>query len=113
MKKLIITSLFTLLLLVFPSITYAQTASGSVNQIVTFLKSIVGILSTLGGIVAVIFFSLGGIKYMTSSGNPQSLEQAKKTIIYSAVGLSIVLGSYLLSSIVTQLATSAFGSSGQ
>lgn len=112
MKKLQATLLSGLILtsLVVPQVAYAQTASGDVNQIVTFLRSIVGVLATLGGIVSVIFFAWGGFGYMTSSGNPESLEKSKQTIKYAAIGLVIVLGAYVFVGIVTQLSTSAFGS---
>ena len=107
MRKTKILSALILASLFIPQVAYAQTASGSVNNIVTFIKSIVGVLVTIGGILSVGFFAWGGIGYMTSSGNPEALERSKKTIIYSAVGLVIVLGSYIFSGIVTQLANSA------
>ena len=110
MKKTLIINALILSFLMLPDVAYAQTASGNVNQIVTFLKSIVGVLTTVGSVVAVIFFAIGGFSYMTSSGNPESLERAKKTIIYSAVGLTIVLGAYIFTGIVNQLASTAFGS---
>ena len=34
---------------------------------------------------------------------------AKRTIVYSAIGLTIALGAFVLSNIITQLATAAFG----
>ena len=55
------------------------------------------------------FFVWGGVGYITSTGNPESLEKSKKTILYSAIGLAVVLGAFVLSNIVTQLATTAFG----
>jgi len=113
MKKAFFINGLILSSLMLPQIAYAQTASGSVNQVVTFIKSIVGVLTTLGGIISVGFFAWGGIGYMTSSGNPESLERSKKTIIYSAVGLVIVLGSYIFSGIVTQLANGAGFTGGQ
>ncbi len=51
----------------------------------------------------------GGFGYITSSGNPEHLDRSKRTILYSALGLAIALGAFVLSNIVTQLATSAFG----
>lgn len=113
MKKTIFINALIISSLMLPHVAYAQTASGNVNQIVTFLKSIVGVLTTVGSVVAVIFFAIGGFSYMTSSGNPEALEKSKKTIIYSAVGLTIVIGAYMLTGIVSQLANSAFGSGGQ
>lgn len=112
MKKALFINAIILSSLFFPQLAYAQTASGNVNQIVNFLKSIVGVLVTIGTVVSVIFFAVGGFTYMTSTGNPEALEKSKKTIIYSAVGLVIVLGAYVLSGIVTQLANTA-GFTGQ
>ena len=112
MRKTKILSTLILASLLIPQVAYAQTASGSVNNIVTFIKSIVGVLVTLGGILSVGFFAWGGIGYMTSSGNPEALERSKKTIIYAAVGLVIGLGAYIFTGIVTQLSNSA-GFTGQ
>ncbi len=113
MKKALFINALILGSLMLPQLAYAQTASGSVNQIVTFLKSIVGVLSTVGGVIAVIFFAIGGISYMTSSGNPEALERSKKTIVFSAIGLAIVMGAYVFTGIISQLSTAAFGSTGQ
>lgn len=112
MKKALLINVIILSSLVFPQVAFAQTASGNVNQIVNFLKSIVGVLVTVSSIVAVIFFAIGGFTYITSTGNPEALEKSKKTIIYAGVGLVIILGAYVLSGIVTQLASSA-GLTGQ
>jgi len=38
------------------------------------------------------------------------LEHAKRTIIFSALGLAITIAAFVLSNIVASLATSAFGS---
>ena len=88
---------------------YAQ--SGDVTKIQTFIKSIIQIGTTLAALVATGFFIFGGYGYITSSGNPESLDRSKKTIMYSAVGLAIVLGAFVFSNIVTELATTAFGGS--
>ncbi len=110
MKKIIISSavILTSLLVVTPA--FAQTATGGVSQIQSFIESVIKVLITLAGAVSVGFFVWGGFGYITSSGNPEKLDQSKKTIMYSAIGLTIVLAAFVLSNIVTQLATTAFGS---
>ena len=108
MKRLITTSSVLLTLLVFTSPIFA--ASADVSKIQTFIQNVIAILVTLSGLIATGFFVWGGVGYITSSGNPESLERSKKTILYSAIGLAIVLGAFVLSNIVTQLAASAFGS---
>ncbi|MBR3322792.1 hypothetical protein IKG13_01905 [Candidatus Saccharibacteria bacterium] len=43
------------------------------------------------GVVAVIMIVYGGIQYITSTGNPQGITKAKTTILYSVIGLLVVL----------------------
>lgn len=107
MKKAIIiqASLLTLLLTASPA--FAQSAD--VSKIQNFIQNVIQVLVTLSGLLASGFFVWGGVGYITSSGNPESLDRSKKTILYSAIGLAITLGAFVLSNIVTQLATSAFG----
>ena len=101
--------LLTGLIIAHPAFAQAVTSGSSVTQIETFIKSIVSVLVTLAGSVAVVFFVIGGFRYITSTGNPESLEKAKHTIIYSGIGLTIALGAFVLMNIISQLATSAFG----
>ncbi len=107
MKKLIYLS--SLLLTMLIAVTPVYAASADVTKIQTFIESITGILTTLASAVAIGFFVWGGFGYITSSGNPEHLDRSKKTLLYSAIGLAIVLGAFMLSNIVTQVATSAFG----
>ncbi len=106
-KKFIfsLTLLFSFLLLSSP--VYAQSAD--VSKIETFIKSIIQVLVTLAGLISAGFFVWGGVGYITSSGNPETLDRSKKTILYSAIGLAVVLGAFVLTNIVSDLATGAFG----
>ncbi len=82
---------------------------GDVSKVETFITNVVQILVTIAGAISVGFFVWGGIGYITSSGNPEHLDRAKKTILYSAIGLAIVLGATVISNIVSQTAGGAFG----
>ena len=107
MKKFIVLNSLILTSLIVVSPVYAQSAD--VSRIENFIRSIIQILVTLAGITATGFFVWGGFRYITSSGNPEQLEGAKKTILYSAFGLAIALGAFVFSNIVSDLATTAFG----
>jgi hypothetical protein len=87
----------------------AFAATGSVGQIESFIQSVVQAVAGLAGLVATGFFVIGGLRYITSSGNPEHLERAKRTIMFSATGLAITIAAFVLSNIVTSLATNAFG----
>jgi hypothetical protein len=84
--------------------------SADVTKVENFIKNIIQVLVTLAGLIAAGFFVAGGIGYITSSGNPEHMDRSKKTIIYSAIGLAIAIGAYVLSNIITDIATKAFGS---
>ena len=87
----------------------AFASDGNVTQVENFIKSVIKVVSGLAGLVATGFFVAGGFGYITSSGNPEHLEKSKHTLLYSAIGLAIVIAAFIISNIVTDLATSAFG----
>lgn len=98
---------FVLTALIFASQVQAQ--ADDVSKVQNFMTNIIEILVTLAGILAALFFVWGGVGYITSTGNPENLEKSKKTIFYSAIGLAVTLGAYVLVNIVSQTAQSAFG----
>lgn len=106
-KKIIVFTSVAITALTFASPVFA--ASGDVTKIETFIKSIIQILVTIAGLVSAGFFVWGGFGYMTSSGNPVELDKAKNTIKYSAIGLAVVLGAFVLTNVISDLATGAFG----
>ncbi len=87
----------------------ALAADGDIAQVESFIKSVIKVISGLAGLVAAGFFVAGGFGYIMSSGNPENLEKSKHTLLYSGVGLAIVIAAFVISNIVTGLATSAFG----
>jgi TRAP-type C4-dicarboxylate transport system permease small subunit len=107
MKKFVLVSVLSLAFLSFAFPAYADSAD--VNKVEAFIRGVIQVLVTLAGLVSVVFFIIGGFKYITCSGNPETLEQGKRTIFYSALGLAVTLAAFVLSNIVTQIATAAFG----
>lgn len=62
-------------------------ASGSINKTIA---SIINILSLIAGVAAVIMLIVGGLRFITSSGDAGNVASARGTIIYSLVGLVVV-----------------------
>jgi cytochrome bd-type quinol oxidase subunit 2 len=62
-------------------------ANDKVNKTITL---VINIFSIVVGIVAVIMIVLGGLKYITSSGDSNNITSAKNTILYAIVGLVVV-----------------------
>lgn len=94
------------LVLVAPAL--AQTA-GDVTKVQSFMQNVIQILVTLAGLLAAGFLVMGGIGYITSSGNPEHLDRSKRTIIYASLGLAICIGAFVLTNVVSQIATTSFG----
>jgi hypothetical protein len=85
-------------------------SSASVTQVENFIRSVIQVIAGLAGLIATGFFVIGGFGYITSSGNPEHLDKAKRTLLWSGIGLAIVIAAFVISSIVVELATNAFGS---
>lgn len=50
---------------------------------------ILNIFTTIIGAISVLMIVIGGLRYVTSNGEPAQLTSAKNTILYAAVGLVI------------------------
>ena len=87
----------------------ALAAPAGVSNVENFIRSVIQVVAGLAGLVATGFFVAGGFTYITSSGNPEQLDKAKRTITWSAIGLAIVIAAFVLANIVTTLAPQAFG----
>jgi hypothetical protein len=93
MKKIILSGLF-LAYLFLPSPVLA--ASPEITAYTNDTLSIITLISTAA---AVFFLIRGGYLYLTSTGNPQALDQAKKTIKQALIGLVIVLAAGVITSV--------------
>ncbi len=54
------------------------------------IGTVINILSIVVGVVSVIMIIIGGLKYITSGGDSNSITSAKNTILYAIIGLVIV-----------------------
>lgn len=99
----------TLPLLTTTPVLAATAGGANVSSVENFIKSVIAVLTGIAGLVATGFIVVGGLHYITSSGNPAHMEKAKRTIAYAALGLTITFAAFVISNIVTSLATNAFG----
>lgn len=69
----------------------------SLDSVVLLIRNLVnGYVLPLVGTVFVIMVIVGGIMYVTSSGNPDRAKKAKQALTAAIVGLIIVILSYTL-----------------
>lgn len=55
----------------------------------------------IAGVVSAIFLVIGGVGYITSSGDANKLQKSKNTITYALIGLAIVGLSEIIVSVVS------------
>ena len=70
------------------------------NQLVTnAIQWVIGV----AGIVALIYVIIGGIGYITASGDSSKLQKSKQTILYALIGLVIVALAEIITAFVSNL----------
>lgn len=62
-----------------------------INSLSTLFNFLWNLFFVLGISLGIIFVIVSGIKFATSSGDPQKFEEAKKTLIFAILGILIVL----------------------
>lgn len=71
------------------------------NVLKSYVTPAVLTLSAFAALVSAFFLITGGIQYMSSTGDPAKLENAKKTIRNAIIGLVLVLAAATLTSILS------------
>lgn len=96
MRKLTAKILLAGLVLFLPATAFAA----SNPEVETFTHDAMTALIGLASVATVFFLVRGGYLYITSTGNPASLDEAKRTIRNALIGLVIVIGAFVFSSIL-------------
>ncbi len=71
------------------------------------IATVVDIFSIVVGAVSVIMIIVGGLRYITSSGDSGNVQAAKNTILYAIVGLVIVIFAQTIIRFVVDRSTDA------
>lgn len=88
------------------SLNYLAEASAASNVMRGYLTPAIATICVLAGLASVFFIVMGGMRYMTSAGQPDKLDQAKRILKNALVGLVLVLAAASLTAILSH----AYGS---
>mgnify|MGYP001617520286 CR=1 FL=1 len=64
------------------------------------LVAFVSLLLLIAAVLAIIFLLLGGIRWITSAGDPKGVEAARKQITYAIIGLIVAFLGFIIVNIV-------------
>ncbi len=88
------------------------TGGDAQTSINSTIESVINIMSVVGGILATAFIVIGGVKYVTSNGDSSKAASARTTILYSVIGLVIILLAQIIVQFVITTSTNPTASSG-
>lgn len=94
--------------IIFSGLAFAASADGA-GQFNNFLTNIIKILTGIASLLAVAFIVIGGLHYITSSGNPERLDKAKRTIMFAGIGLVITIAAFSITDVMSTSANISFG----
>jgi hypothetical protein len=72
------------------------TSGGVEMRLSEIIQYAINLVLYASGSVAVLFLIIGGIRYITSFGNQEGMDAAKKTIKFALIGLVAVILSYAI-----------------
>ncbi|MBR2803183.1 hypothetical protein IKE19_01205 [Candidatus Saccharibacteria bacterium] len=75
--------------IIFAAASDVNTVGDNDGDLVTIITGIINAIIAVLGIVAVVVIILGGVSYMTSSGDAAKVKKAKDTILYGVIGLVV------------------------
>lgn len=78
--------------------TAGQSLTGLILTVINWMLG-------LAGVIAVMFLIIGGFWYITSAGNEETAEKGKGTAINAIIGLVIIILSYVIVSVVSNMVT--------
>lgn len=69
---------------------------GDTTEAEGIAKRIINIFLYAIGILSVVMIIFGGLKYVTSRGDPEMVKSAKNTLLYAVIGLIVALLSFAI-----------------
>ncbi|MEO8065893.1 MAG: pilin [Candidatus Doudnabacteria bacterium] len=71
-----------------------SSASGLILQVINIALGV-------AGLVAVLFLLIGGFRYITSAGNEETAEQARKIIVNAIIGVVVIILSFVIVRVIS------------
>jgi len=71
------------------------------DRVSDFIIRIINIGLGIAGLVAVLFLILGGFRYITSAGNEETAENAKKIITNAIIGIVVIILAFVIVRVIS------------
>lgn len=81
----------------------------TLRTIVDLIGRIIDILLLSIAVISVLAIIIGGMMYLTSSGNPDNAKRGQKTVVYAVYGIAVAVLSFVLENLVLDVINKLFG----
>lgn len=78
----------------------AASGAETKTQFGTILSTVVTVLTVVGGLAFVIYFTLGGLKWLTAGGDKAKVQEAQQQMTQGVIGLVAIVASLFIVGIV-------------
>jgi len=78
----------------------AATVTNPKESFGILISSLISTITIIGGLAFLIYFIVGGLKWITSGGDKGKVSEAQTQMTQAAVGLIVIVVSYFLTGIV-------------
>lgn len=91
-----------------PEITSFSTDTSG-GGLIIFISNLIKVITIIAGLFGLFNIISAGYTYLGSSGNPKAAEEAGQKLLFSFIGLAIIVGSFTITAIVSLI---LFGNAG-
>jgi len=100
---LIIISVFLIVLPVLAQTVVIPNPLEGDGDIPSVIHAITGLLKVIVIPLGIIMIIIGGIQYMTSAGNEEKTNKAKKTILWAIIGIAIIISADFIAGFIKEI----------
>ena len=83
--------------------------NASFSSIPTFISGFLQVMVKIGLPVVAIFILIAGFKFAAAGGNPDKIEKAKENLVYVFIGATLILGAWVISTLIGNTVTQVIG----
>src|SRR5262245_24497444 len=104
--------------LVFPLVALAETCNGDIcsplnpnfSSIPNFFAGVLRVMVQIGLPIVALFLLIAGYKFVSAGGNSSKLEEAKENFKYVIIGALLVLGAWVIATLIGNTVGQVVGS---
>ena len=81
----------------------AETDVATIGSLGSLFRNTISAVTALAGVILFVMLVMGGFTFLFSGGDQKKLEKAKGTITNAIIGLTVLVGSYLILLVIQQI----------